>query len=74
MHSLLCGEGEEEKEEEERLEEKKEEKEEEVEEEEERWRKLWKPMCLTVTDGGISEEKCETEELANTRAKIQHTK
>ena len=49
MHSLLCGEGEEEKEE-------------EVEEEEERWRKLWKPMCLTVTDGSVSEEKCETEE------------
>ena len=34
-----------------------------------RRRKLQKPMCLTVTDGGISEEKCETEELANTMGK-----
>ena len=70
MHSLLCGEeeGEEEEEEEEEKEEEKE------KQEEEQWRKPWKPMCLTVTDGSISEEKCETEELVDIRTKTQHSK
>ena len=31
-------------------------------------------MCLTVTDGSISEEKCETEELADIGTKTQHSK